>query len=336
MKLAGMAGTGSGKLGSQVYTSVAGQQVVRNYNANIANPSTEAQVAQRSRMKLMSQISAAMASVIVMPKKGMMSPRNVFAKRNFARVMSADTEAIAFLENFKLTTGSSAIPRVRMQRTAGNRLKISLASSAEGIANRVVYNLFARSEEGDLMLLKSVVQNTAGNDGFFETTVDDYESDLYVYAYGMKDKNEQATAKYSDYKVQSGEDIAKLYVQRSLKSSDYQFTDTAGNSMTAEDTETVEVPEGSVLVRYYIKGDGAIRNNSVSGAVVSTPLVKPRGTRFKWYAVAAPGYAFKQWQFNDDISLTQKANPAIFTAWVDTDVAVIFYGEPVVITGGME
>ena len=81
MKLSGIAGTGSGKLGSQVYASVAGEQIVRNYQPKVSNPNTTKQVNQRSRFKLMSQLSAAMASVIVIPKEGMRSSRNLFSKK---------------------------------------------------------------------------------------------------------------------------------------------------------------------------------------------------------------------------------------------------------------
>lgn len=320
MKLSGMAGTGSGKLGSQVYASLAGQQIVRNYQPKVANPNTAAQVDQRGRMKLISQISAAMSTVIVMPRKGMLSARNIFSKKNMPNVVGAGETAVAFLESFKITNGSAAIPRVNVKRIAGDKLQLKLQSSAVGQADRIIYNVFARSEEGDLMLVRSVVQNAAGTDGNFLITVDDYEADLFVYAYGMKDLNTAARAKYGDYKVESGEDVAKLAMQRILKSSDYTFTDTSGSSITIDEDESVEVPEGSCKITFAFNGDGAIRNNSASGAVVTSPLIKLRGTHLKWYAVPAPGYVFKGWTIVTEGNKQVADNPLGFTVWADVNI----------------
>ena len=324
MKLAGVAGTGSGKLGSQVYTTIAGQQVVRNYQPHVSNPSTSAQVSQRARMKLMSQISAAFAPVIAIPKKGMKSSRNLFSKKNFGNILSADTAAVAFLESFKLTDGNAVIPRVYMHRVAGNRLNINMAADATLSADRMVYNLFARNEEGDLMLINSVVANAPGSDGTFPVSVDDYESDLYIYAYGIKFLNERAKAKYGDYKVQSGEDVAKLLMSRTLLASDYQLTDTSGNSITIDDDDTINVPEGSVLVRCTIVGDGVIRNNSASGAVVQTPLVKVRGSHLKWYAVPAPDYNWSHWECAAIDLRAYYEQTLSFSVWEDVEILAVF------------
>lgn len=324
MKLAGTAGTGTGKLGSQVYSTVAGQQIVRVYNPKIANPSTSAQVEQRGRMKLMSQISAAMSSVIAMRKQGLKSPRNMFAKKNFNKVFAAEGETLAFLESFKLTDGSAVIPRCGMKRLAGNKLSLFMQSSAAGSADRIVYNLFARNEEGELMLIQSKVATDTAGDGTFTISVDDYESDLYLYAYGIKFLNERAKAKYGDYKVQSGEDVAKLLMSRSLVASDYSLTDTSGNSITIDDDETIDVPEGSVLVRCTIIGDGVIRNNTANGAVVQTPLVKVRGSHLKWYAVPAPDYNWSHWECADIDLKAYYDQTFSFSVWEDVEIVAVF------------
>ena len=325
MKLSGMAGTGSGKLGSQVYAAVSGEQIVRNYQPKVSNPNTEKQVNQRARMKLMSQLSAAMASAIVIPKEGMKSSRNLFVKKNFSKTIAVEGQAFCFLEGLQLTAGNAALPRVGMSREDNEKLSIYLTDDATAQADRVVYNLYARSEEGDLMLINSVVVTDPGEDGDFITEVDDYASDLYVYAYGMKDLNAKAKAKYGNYKVETGEDIAKLMMTRTLSMSDYQITETQGNSLTIEDTVTVNVPEGSVIVRFIFQGDGAIRLNSASGAVQQSPVVMRRGTQRKWLAVPAPGYQFSEWAFFDaeGDAIYSKDNPITFTAWGDLWITVI-------------
>lgn len=326
MKLSGIAGTGSGKLGSHVFAAVSGEQVVRQYQPNVSNPNTSKQVDQRAKMKLMSQLSAAMSSVIVIPRQGLKSSRNLFVKKNFSNVMAVSGQALTFLEKIQLTAGSSAFPRVGMERQENDKLSIFVEENIAGQYDRVVFNLFARNEEGELMLVNSIVQENAGTDGDFVTEVDDYDSELFLYAYGMKDTNAKAKAAYGNYIVESGEDIAKLLMSRKLSMSDYEISETSGNSLQVDEQSTVTVPEGSVLVRYSIVGDGAVRANSAAGAVVQKQLVKLRGSRFKWFAVPNSPYKFVAWRwFSDGMAIqSSSSNPVEFTAWGDLDVVVEF------------
>lgn len=324
MKLNGIAGTGTGKLGSQVYASVKGEQVVRQYQSKVSNPSTKKQVAQRGRMKLMSQLAAAMGSVIAIPRQGLKSSRNLFSKKNFQYVISEGGQAFAFLENFQLTDGNTSLGRIGMRRGENNVLSLFLQNENEGRWDRIVYNLFARNEEGELMLINSVVATDPGEDDDFWTDVEDYEGDLYLYAYGMRDKNASAKAKYGNYHVESGEDIAKLFMTRTLTAEDYEVSQTSGNSITIDDSGTVTVGENQVLVRFTILGDGAIRNNSASGAVITSPLVRNRGTQLKWYGVPRPPYSFYKWVFiePDGTIHTSNSNPVTFTVWADINVVL--------------
>lgn len=324
MKLNGIAGTGTGKLGSQVYASVKGEQVVRQYQSKVSNPSTTKQVAQRGRMKLMSQLAAAMGSVIAIPRQGLKSSRNLFSKKNFQFIISEGGQAFAFLENFQLTDGNTSLGRIGMRRGENNVLSLFLQNENEGRWDRIVYNLFARNEEGELMLINSVVATDPGEDDDFWTDVEDYEGDLYLYAYGMRDKNASAKAKYGNYHVESGEDIAKLFMTRTLTAEDYEISQTSGNSITIDDSGTVTVGENQVLVRFTILGDGAIRNNSASGAVITSPLVRNRGTQLKWYGVPRPPYSFYKWVFiePDGTIHTSNNNPVTFTVWADINVVL--------------
>lgn len=324
MKLNGIAGTGTGKLGSQVYASVKGEQVVRQYQSKVSNPSTTKQVAQRGRMKLMSQLAAAMGSVIAIPRQGLKSSRNLFSKKNFQYIISEGGQALAFLENFQLTDGNTSLGRIGMRRGENNVLSLFLQNENEGRWDRIVYNLFARNEEGELMLINSVVATDPGEDDDFWTDVEDYEGDIYLYAYGMRDKNASAKAKYGNYHVESGEDIAKLFMTRTLTAEDYEISQTSGNSITIDDSGTVTVGENQVLVRFTILGDGAIRNNSASGAVITSPLVRNRGTQLKWFGVPRPPYSFYKWVFiePDGTIHTSNSNPITFTVWADINVVL--------------
>lgn len=324
MKLNGIAGTGTGKLGSQVYASIKGEQVVRQYQSKVSNPSTTKQVAQRGRMKLMSQLAAAMGSVIAIPRQGLKSSRNLFSKKNFQYVHSASGQAFAFLEKFQLTDGNTSLGRIGMLRGENNVLSLFLQNENEGRWDRIVYNLFARNEEGELMLINSIVSTDPGEDDDFWTDVEDYEGDLYLYAYGMRDKNASAKAKYGNYTVESGEDIAKLFMTRTLTTEDYEVSQTSGNSITIDDSGTTTVGENQVLIRFYIVGDGAIRLNSASGAAQTSPQVKTRGSQLKWYGVPRPPYTFMQWHFFKDgqEQVNSAQNPVTFTVWEDVEVVM--------------
>lgn len=228
MKLNGLAGKGSGKLGSNVYAVSGGEQIVRQYNPVVANPSTPAQVAQRSRLKLASQIAAAMADVIAIPKSGLVSSRNAFMKRNFDLFVGSENGASCQYAKLQLTGSAVGLPAVNAEKSDEQTLSIELASSATAVASRVIYNVFAKTTEQQLMLIASRVVTEAGENGTFPLEVATSASELVVYAYGMRDMSSTASAKYGNYHVQSGEDIAKLVANRKLSAADFTFTQTQG------------------------------------------------------------------------------------------------------------
>ena len=142
MKLAGIVGTGSGKLGSSVFATVSGQQIVRQYQPVVSNPATEAQTAQRAKLKLMSQIGAAMAPVIVMRKDGLVSARNKFIKRNIANASVLQGTASVDVPELQITDGVGNVGDVQSIYAQGAVNVI--VSNLDPNASRVVYVLFRR------------------------------------------------------------------------------------------------------------------------------------------------------------------------------------------------
>lgn len=228
MKLSGIAGKGSGKLGSNVYAVSGGEQIVRQYNPVVANPSTPAQVIQRSRLKLASQIAAAMADVIAIPKSGLVSSRNAFMKRNFDLFVGSEDGATCQYAKLQLTGSAIGLPAVNAEKSDAQTLSVELASSATAVASRVIYNVFAKTTEQQLMKIASRVVTDPGENGTFPLEVTTSATELVVYAYGMRDMSSTASAKYGNYHVQSGEDIAKLVANRKLSAADFTFTQTQG------------------------------------------------------------------------------------------------------------
>lgn len=262
MKLSGLAGKGSGKLGSNVYAVSGGEQIVRQYNPVVANPSTPAQVAQRSRLKLASQIAAAMADVIAIPKSGLVSSRNAFMKRNFDLFVGSENGATCQYAKLQLTGSAVGLPTVNAGKSDEQTLSIELASSATAVASRVIYNVFAKTTEQKLILIASRVVTEPGENGTFPLEVTTSATELVVYAYGMRDNSSTASAKYGNYHVQSGEDIAKLVANRKLSAADFTFTQTQGfdtNKVLIKGT--IRIGESESYEEYTAEdiNDGVIR-----------------------------------------------------------------------------
>lgn len=228
MKLVGIIGKGSGKMGASVFVVNSGTQIVREYRERIANPNTEAQVAQRAKMKLSSQLAAALSSVIAIPKDGMKTSRNLFIKKNIGSVFYGDGQTGVHYEYLQLTDSNLGLPAVTASYNGVDSISVALVESAAASVDRVVYNIFRKSAEHKLQLCGSAVVSTPGVDGTFPHTFPFVPNECVVYAYGMKDKNENAAAAYGDYRVTSGQDLAALFMNRSITTNDYALTRTRG------------------------------------------------------------------------------------------------------------
>lgn len=255
MKLKGILGTGTGKLGSSVFSTVAGQQVVRQYQPVVANPNTTSQVNQRSKFKLASQLASVMAPAIAIPRNGLRSSRNEFVKANFPLIYTQGDGAKISLENVQLTNGRNGLPMITGNRADDGTLTVRLATEAAPSISRVVYVVFKRNSEYDLEMLKSVIVEPEGETNDFETEIDNADGDIVVYSYGMKDLSSSATAKYGNMKVTDGVQLASLAANRQLAAKDFAFTQTRGASLPATESEFNAIPQGNYRVFLSVSGD---------------------------------------------------------------------------------
>ena len=233
MKINPIFGKGTGKVGGLVFANVSGEQVIREYNGNVSNPNTEAQVGQRAKFKLASQLAAAMSSEIAIPKKGMTSARNLFVKKNIGSITVSDETASVDYEKLQLTEGSIRLPELQGGTTSSTEMQVSLLEDVSALVDRIVYSVFKKQNDGSLQFVTSKVVTESGQDGQFETTLPFSGEECVVYAYGMKDKNAAARAKYENYNVQTGTKIASLVASRTFSTADYNFSVTVG--YTVED-----------------------------------------------------------------------------------------------------
>lgn len=224
MKLNGIMGKGTGKVGNFVFVVRKGVQIVREYNDKVENPKSAAQVDQRSKFKLMSQLAAVFAPVIAMPKVALQSSRNRFVKENIGSVTVSAGVADIPLVDVKLTKSVVSLPGLVASNTAGS-VSVALESGATGLS-RVVYVFMKKTSDDELRYESSLVVSTPGVDEKFSGSVTLGTAQFVVYAYGVRDNTENARIAFGNLEAPSAEDVAKLIVTRSLLESDVTVTET--------------------------------------------------------------------------------------------------------------
>lgn len=273
MKVISVDGKQTGKLGGRVYYVNRGVNISREYTEEVHNPNTPAQVGQRARFKLASQVSAAMAPVIAIPRKGIQSPRNLFVKRNMGFFYADGQGADVNYEGLQITLGYTPLPAIYLERVAAGIAVGLYEEPAKDIA-RVVYCMFLRDNDGKLSFMGSKIStDRSGREYSFDTLFASLAGNIVVYAYGMRDNSVKATAKYEEYKIESGLDIARLVASRKINSTDYSFTATNAASLRASDTETTEPVANNIVLDVW-------SNNGSSVSVVidgGNPILTPNG-----------------------------------------------------------
>lgn len=304
----------SGKLGAVVFATSGGETISREYNPNVSNPSTQAQVDQRARLKLMSQLSASLAPVLAMQKDGLVSARNQFVKKNFAASSAIAGAAQITYENLQLTNGNAGLPAITATRAQESGVSIELAEDARAAVSRVVYIMYRKTSEQTLQLVQSVVVEAAGANGTFPASMLYTEGDIVLFAYGMKDLNANATANYGNMQVADAVDVARLVATRKVDSSSYQFTQTRGATMYAGENEISAVPEGSARVFVTATAGGSVSGGGVyvigqNATVVATPNA---------------GYVFQGWSRNGSVEVLSTDASYTFEVEEQTDLVASF------------
>lgn len=323
-KTSSMWGKTTGKVGGLVYATSGGEQIVREYNPNVANPNTTAQVDQRAKMKLMSQMAATLEPVISMQKNGLVSKRNKFTKANFKFTYASGGVAQVSYENLQLTEGQLGLPMINGY-IGDSCINLYLEENPSINIKRVVWCLFKKTEEGKLQFIQSqiVTEREEHTGKFFEWGKAEYiglgvASDYVIYAYGMVDTSAQASARYGNLNVSDATDIANLVANRNINYTDFQFTQTRGatwkrgaNSPTYTGTEEIQPNQ----VRIYV--------TATNGGTVSGAGVYDIGAEVTLQATAASGFHFVKWQFNGGGDYSTK-NPVKFNATEQMDLVAIF------------
>lgn len=228
MKLNGIIGKGTGKLGSSVFAISGGEQIVREYNPVVSNPNTDAQIAQRAKLKLMSQLAAALAPALAFKKKGLVSARNQFVSKNIGLASYADDTAEVNLFGLQLTDSRIEFPALTGTISEAGVLSVNLREGAAADIKRVACVVYKKTDDDQLSYIASKVVEEAGENRTFPTTFQVGQNDVIVYAYGIKDENTNATIRYEEYVADMAGNVAVLDVVKLFTTSGYNLTATVG------------------------------------------------------------------------------------------------------------
>lgn len=318
MKLQGFL-KGVGKIENIVVSQMGGVSIARAYQPHVSNPSTLPQVNQRARLKLASQLAAALAPVIAMAKQGLVSGRNQFIAKNMPWISSDAGVAQVSYENLQLTNGTIGLPAVSVSR-AGNKLTVKLSASAGTSVSQVVYICYHKNSERTLQLIDSKIQTIAGEDGLFQAEFNDPSGDIVVFAYGMKATSGAASAKYGSYQVQNATDIATLVSTRKLSAGDFQFTKTRGATLFANEDQ-INHPDSNQVMIYITAGvGGSVSCDKFTG---NRGIVE-KGTEVTLIAAPDEDYTFNGWFINGTETRVSSAVTYKFTANEQTDLIARF------------
>lgn len=328
-KVTSLYGKTTGKIGSIVFSTSGGETIAREYNPHVANPNTPAQVDQRARMKLMSQLSSALSPVIAMTKEGLVSRRNKFVKKNFDNSYALNGVAQISYENVQLTEGSTGLPQVVADINTVPSLVgiVALSEDPSQSVSRVVYCAFIKSDENKLSFVASHIATTRGTSRykfiaeFPELLVDnsgedpDFAKEYVIYAYGMADTSEKATARYGNLSIQNASDIATLVANRTISFEDYQFTQTRGITIGHGTSGDEPVPAGQARVFVTALGEGG----TVSGGGTF-----PIGSQVTVTATVNTGYEFRGWVLNGSSQIISTSLEYTFTLQGQIDLVATY------------
>lgn len=296
MKLSGILGTASGKLGSSVFSVSGGQQIVRQYQPVVSNPSTEGQVTNRSKLKLLSQLSAQIANVIAMVKNGLKSARNQFISVNYPIAYYNSNEANIALEDIRLTDSTFALPGFIADRVREG-IQVQFKEAVSNMVDQIVWVIMRRSNTGYVTAWVEKIQEVPGQDRLFTTMLGNIDGEAAILCYGIRFNSMDAKLKYGELIVANASNIASLLSSKNILTSGAGLTETRGlwlpsNAVSSETTGSYTV-RIDVSIMNLETGEEDAECGTVTGAGVYT-----QNASIDLRAVASEGYEFIGWKYD--------------------------------------
>ena len=314
-----MQGKARGKVGSIVYAVSAGQQIAREYQPVVLNPSTPSQVSNRSKLKLMSQLAAAYKGSIAIRKDGLKSARNIFISENYDKVTIVGSAANVNLNRVQLTKSNVGMGGFNADRSSGTKIAVVLNEDMSANFDKVVYNAFRKDANGHLIAMGSIVVNKDANTGTFAGELPYTQDAVVVYAYGMKIDSERANAAFSNMTAPSGEQVAKLIATSAEVAAGTTLSQTVGlTMMEGEDTgDSDDVEHFAVSVTKSGNGSVSGGGRYLAGqTAVVTATPDAEATFVAWHLNSATG------------AVVSTSAQYSFTVENDISLVAVFLGGP--------
>ena len=233
-KIYGINGVITGKLGAAVYAVRNGEQISRQYQPVVGNPQTAGQIAARAKLKLLSQLSACYAPIIAIKRKGSVTARNMFLKRNYEFAGYANNQAEITLADVQLTNSAVALAGFSVDRSGAN-MSIELSEDMGNSLDRVVYVVVRKAGTQELVIAGSKVVEFAEGAGTFPTTMPKVTGEIVVMAYGIRLNTAAARIAFGNLSVPTAQEVAKLLVTLTNADTALTLTETRGLQMLSAD-----------------------------------------------------------------------------------------------------
>lgn len=219
MKLTGILGKGSGKLGSSVFAISGGEQIVREYNPRVSNPKTDAQVEQRAKFKLISQLAATFAGCLGYKKDGLVSARNQFVSDNIKAATYADDKAKILLEKISLSGGAQMMNGIDLVATEQGVATVTVIPFESNVPDAVVVVVCDTFDENGLRVLSKQLLTTTDAQGHFVSAPVTAESNVAAYAYGIYFNENAKTDIFEDFESNNDDmSVVVSVIQKALAS----------------------------------------------------------------------------------------------------------------------
>lgn len=311
-------------MGSMVFATVAGQQIVRQYQPTVANPSTAGQVENRAKLKLASQLASSMSKDIAIKREGTKSSRNMFISQNYGLLLYSQGTASVNLNAVQLTKSNKGISSFAADRSSGTAIAVALNNDSRNALDKVIYAAYTKESDGSLQALGNVVVSAPGADGQFAGELPYTDKATVVYAYGVKALSDKANAAFGNMQALSSENVAKLICTMSDVQSNLSVTKTAGLTIQEGENTADSEDEDTVLIRAIAGVNGTVTGGGRY----------PIGSTVTLVAIPNAGHEFMGW-YNDGAGTTliSSENPYTFTAAADVEIHAAFRVEEGVAVG---
>lgn len=290
-KLVGLFGKASGKKGDAVLAVRNGEQIMRQWNPIVKNPNTTRQMNVRAKMKLMSQFSAVVESIIAIDPLKAASPRNIFVKTNYGLVTINGNAAEMQLKEIQLTNSAEGMVDFSADRTKPDEIAVFLNEANTNSFDAVVYAALVINADGSMRVWDSTVVTTPGDSRIFRGSLAYTLDPIVIYAYGVAYNDSRASVAFSNIEGEAASFVAGLIVNHSQKMVGSSLTMTKGLVMGENETtgSSSDVDRRSVTIN--VTGNGTA-TGAGSYAI---------GTTVTLVATAGSGATFQGWYQNGDL-----------------------------------